>query len=395
METGHIAPNLDSIDQGPFDSVALDDVPERLTQAAQLVEAACTRLIYSVSRPGTVLLSKVDMHVEVACLSAVIYAGIPDLLVDKPEGMHVSQLSELSEFTAGVDKLERVMRLLASKHVFRQACSSETRRLCSQPAQYQTGIHSRYFSASARLGQALNMPGGYNETAFHQATGYELFEYYGLPENKDKERRFQRSAAGWDEIYGIGYLSKVYPWEKQPSGATLCDVGGGNGHVTMGPIKIYPHLKLVVQDQPNVLQLAREFWTNKYPKALEDKRVDFVPLDFMKDTPVEGCDDVLLSQKRSNVRNAMKPGSRVVIQEVVVRKALTSEGAAKGRWPSWGPSEVHMYELDILMMELYDAKERTLEEFVELGTQSGLEFKEMYPAGDMALIEFSPVLNEF
>lgn len=43
---------------------------------------------------------------------------IPDLLKDKPEGVPVSELAK----TAGVDqgKLARILRLLATKHVFRE-----------------------------------------------------------------------------------------------------------------------------------------------------------------------------------------------------------------------------------------------------------------------------------
>ena len=50
----------------------------------------------------------------------------------------------------------------------------------------------------------------------------------------------------------------VYPWASQKADATVCDVAGGNGHVTMGLLKAHPHLKLVLQDQPQVLDQARE-----------------------------------------------------------------------------------------------------------------------------------------
>ncbi|KAK7021282.1 hypothetical protein VNI00_017457 [Paramarasmius palmivorus] len=410
---GQIVPTLDSVEPVLFDSLTINDVPERLTRAIQLVEAACTRLIYSVARPGTVLLSKAKSHMEIACLNTVIYARIPDLLVDRPEGMHVSQLSELSEFTAGLDKLERVMRFLASKHIFRQVKPGvyshnrlSMKLLSKESISDAITVAEDCLPASAQFRKMLTTPEGYTETAFHRATGCDLFEYYGLPENKEKEERFQRSMLAWDEIYGIGYLGKVYPWAAQPTGTTLCDVGGGNGHVTMGIIKSHPHLKLVIQDRPAVVQIAREFWATDYPEALEEGRVDFIPLDFFKDTPVEGCDvyhlknilhdwsDVECIAILKNVRKAMKPSSRVIIQEIVIPKALNMDDPGvtpESHLPSWGPSEVNMYEYDILMMECLDAKERTLEEFVRLGSQSDLNFEKVYPAGDMGVIVFSPV----
>ncbi|KAK7021283.1 hypothetical protein VNI00_017458 [Paramarasmius palmivorus] len=191
---------LDSVEPGLFDSIAMDEVPEKITRAIQVVEAACTRLVYSVSRPGTILLSKAKAQMEVACLSAVLNAGIPDLLLDKAEGMHV-QLAEMSRFTAGADRLERVMRFLASKHVFRQVKPGvyahnrlSIKLISREPVSDVVAVSQDYLPASTRLCQALIMPDGYNESAFKQATGYGRFEYIGLPENKDKEEVWMPSS---------------------------------------------------------------------------------------------------------------------------------------------------------------------------------------------------------
>ncbi|KAK7021288.1 hypothetical protein VNI00_017463 [Paramarasmius palmivorus] len=408
---GQNVPTLNTVEPGPFDSLAVDDVPEGLKHAVQVIEAACIQLMYTVSRPGNILLSKAKTHMEVACLSMVLSAGIPDLLANQPEGMDVSELAQVSGFTAGAEKLERVMRFLASKHVFRQvkpgvyAHNRLSMKLVSRDAiSDAVAVSQDYSEASARLSQALMMPGGYKQTAFQLAMGYRFFDYYSLPENKDREERFQRSMKGWDEIYGpVGYLCKVYPWSTQAAGTVVCDIGGGTGYVTMGLMKKYPHLKLVIQDSAEVLRMAREFWGSKYPEALEGGRVDFVSFDFFKDAALENCDvyylkyilhdwnDAECVTILKNVRKAMKPGSRVIVHDVVVRKVFSSDNPSDPDLPSWGSSEVNMYEYDIFMMELLDGKERTLEELVRLGAQSGLEFKEMYPAGDMALVEFSPM----
>ncbi|KAK7021284.1 hypothetical protein VNI00_017459 [Paramarasmius palmivorus] len=202
----------------------------------------------------------------------------------------------------------------------------------------------------------------------------------------------------------------------------------------MNPIKRYPHLKLVIQDQPAVVQIARKALRielqlvlgRQISRGLENGRVDFVSINFLQDAPVEGCDIYYLKNVLhdwtntecvtilKNIRRAMKRGSRVIIQEIVIPEALNSNEintTSEAHLPSWGQSEVNMYEFDILMMECYNAKERTLEEFIHLGyaplvldivvltihnavnssAQSGLQFNEIYPAGDMALVEFSPV----
>lgn len=40
----------------------------------------------------------------------------------------------------------------------------------------------------------------------------------------------------------------VYPWSNLPDGAILCDVGGGNGHISLDILKAFPQLRVIVQD---------------------------------------------------------------------------------------------------------------------------------------------------
>lgn len=42
-----------------------------------------------------------------------------------------------------------------------------------------------------------------------------------------------------------------------PSGTTVCDVGGGIGTVAMQLANAHPNLKLTLQDQPSVIEHAR------------------------------------------------------------------------------------------------------------------------------------------
>ncbi len=55
---------------------------------------------------------------EPACIRVVIDFKIAEYLLAKPEGLHVSELGTLSG--AEPQKLGRIMRLLASRHCFRE-----------------------------------------------------------------------------------------------------------------------------------------------------------------------------------------------------------------------------------------------------------------------------------
>lgn len=50
----------------------------------------------------------------------------------------------------------------------------------------------------------------------------------------------------------------MYPWGDLAQGATICDVGGGNGHLTAEVVKAFPGLRLVVQDLPVTKELGIE-----------------------------------------------------------------------------------------------------------------------------------------
>jgi ubiquinone/menaquinone biosynthesis C-methylase UbiE len=43
-----------------------------------------------------------------------------------------------------------------------------------------------------------------------------------------------------------------------PSGTTFCDIAGGIGSVAMPLAEAHPHLKLTLQDQPSVIEQARD-----------------------------------------------------------------------------------------------------------------------------------------
>ena len=82
-----------------------------------------------------------------------------------------------------------------------------------------------------------------------------------------------------------------------PAGSTVCDIGSGVGTVTLELAKVHPGLKLILQDMPSVLNYAENvYWPQEYPQALEEKRVEFKPLDFFTESPVPECDVYFVSK---------------------------------------------------------------------------------------------------
>jgi hypothetical protein len=147
---GESVPSLDSTAPGPFDSP--EKVPVGLAKAVKIIEGACAQLSFTVASPGHIvtnvsvsfqhllsteislirnpmgyvrrlsptarLTGLVPQFEEPACLLVVSDNKIADLLLNKPEGVHVDVLAKESGLDPG--KLGRILRLLVTRHCFKE-----------------------------------------------------------------------------------------------------------------------------------------------------------------------------------------------------------------------------------------------------------------------------------
>ncbi|KAF4581762.1 hypothetical protein EYR40_002780 [Pleurotus pulmonarius] len=312
---GHAPPTLESTAEDPFQSP--ESVSERLKTAIKTIEAACAQLSATVVSPGHVVTNKSYNFVEPVCMRVALHAKITDLLLDKPEGVHVEELGRLSDQDPG--KLGRVLRTLATNNVY----------------------------------------------------------------------------------------TEVYPWGSLPPDSIVVDVGGGNGHATLALLKAFPALKIIVQDTGAVAKQGRDYWEKEYPIAIQEQRVDFVGFDFLTEAPVAGGavyylrhvlhdwpdDDCVKILK--NVRKAVGKNGKLLINEFVlqyiVRGGLASNTQAPAPLlPNYGAANRRLYQQDMNMMIQFNSKERTLEEFVNLGETSGFHFQKLWDGGEAGIVEFAP-----
>ena len=97
---------------------------------------------------------------------------------------------------------------------------------------------------------------------------------------------------GSGQSLSVTVLTRVdFPWGRHPPGTTVNDVGGGVGTMAMKLIKAHPNLRLKLQDLPGFIRHAEmEVWPKLLPSAIVDKRIEFKPMDFLVNSPIEGCD---------------------------------------------------------------------------------------------------------
>lgn len=119
------------------------------------------------------------------------------------------------------------------------------------------------------------------------------------------------------------FITQSFDWDSLGKG-TVVDVGGAQGAVSILLAEVFPELRFVVQDLPEVLQGARE----KVPTHITP-RIEFVAHDFFMDQPTvadvyllrailhnwpdEYCVEIL-----RRLVPALKNGARIVINDSIV-----------------------------------------------------------------------------
>jgi hypothetical protein len=157
---------------------------------------------------------------------------------------------------------------------------------------------------------------------------------------------------------------------------TICDIGGGHGHLMCTLLKAHPHLSGTVLDLPEAFDDPSELWAIRL--SFED-RCTYVGGDMFKEVPPadayclkmilhdwsdQECVRILL-----NLTKAVLCGGRVLIVEHVVP----------------GPGQPHFAKLfDIQMMCGTTGRERTEDEYIRLLETAGWKHnRTWYPADRM------------
>lgn len=214
--------------------------------------------------------------------------------------------------------------------------------------------------------------------AFPHVFGTDMFSY--LSQHPDSQAVFDAAMAGNVEMQ-IGSLADAYDFSAV---GVLVDVGGGNGAVAAGVLAAHPGMTAVIEDQPQVLDAAREYLSRR--GLLERCRLvpgsffDFVPEGgdvYVMSHIVHDWSDEAAAKILRNCRAAMKLSSKLLLLEAVVP-------------PHGTPAPVSLFDVNMLVM--LGGKERTEEEFRRLLGDAGFTLDAIAPLSDRrSLIEAKPV----
>ncbi|KAG6856203.1 hypothetical protein H0H87_006599 [Tephrocybe sp. NHM501043] len=224
----------------------------------------------------------------------------------------------------------------------------------------------------------------------------------------------------WGVATEVGAIVNGFPWGELPDGASVCDVGGGVGALTIQLAKAFPNLHYKLQDTPErIRQAQEEVWPEKCPESIEQNRIEFKAMDFLVESPIANCDvyyDDASIKILQGVRKAMASHSRVLIreyslymtyqaqtqkltsgvEEYILQPACspTAEEASHPPaplplLPNYGVGRIRQYNLDLDMMTGLNSQERTLRDFIRLGDAAGLKFVKLWSVGEMGIVELS------
>ncbi|KAJ7479885.1 O-methyltransferase [Mycena latifolia] len=413
----------------PAEAVGMDP---SVVFASSLVIAAAAQLSATVSNPVLAIINdSLSYHLS-SCLRVAAALNIVEILREAgPEGLDAQEIAKKAH--TDPDKLARVLRLLATHHVFREVTPNvfANNRISSvidkgkpsdilfeKPAEkflgtsglgaYLEHITDEGFKSSAYMTDALLDP----STAFSQeptatpfsrafSTDAPVFAWFERPENKERLVRFGVGQAGSTKIDPPESILLGFKWDQLPKDAVLVDVGGGVGSTSLIIAKANPTLRIVNQDRAPVIEQARGYWMEHLKSHVESKMVEFQVHDFFAPQPVKNASIFLLRQIihdwpddaavkiLAQLRSAATPDAKLVVVDQIIPYATESDlvnsipGMARPAPPApllrnMGAAMAVPYWADIHMYALLNGRERTIGSMVEVCRKAGWAIVQVY-----------------
>ncbi|KIK67744.1 hypothetical protein GYMLUDRAFT_36509 [Collybiopsis luxurians FD-317 M1] len=418
-KSGADAPTLDSVDPHPLDS-ASDTIA--LKRIIKKLEGACDQLCSTLAPPAHTILNR-SQDTYWACVRVAVDNNIADVLADHPNGLHVSKLSEILHLEPG--KLTSVLRCLAARHCFIEVDENvftnnrlSVKLLSTDPsAAYSRLLTQECQLAAYYMSESLADPedgpskdprqSPFVRSMKSQNPNFKGTFYDYLSTNPDRRNYMGRGMIAMNAVLGTLSFVDVFPWGNF---TTVCDVGSGIGAFSMTLLERYPELQVTLHDRPETVTLAQETWRRDHGRLVEEGKVLFAPGNFFEDVPARGLDLYYLRNILHNwpdaestlilksVRRAVGPNSRVLIHDYVMQplnrvpdsevKETGLEIAPPPLLPSFGAGQIRLYSQDILMLNMYNAHERTINEVSNLAREADLRLEKVWDLGETSVLEF-------
>lgn len=207
------------------------------------------------------------------------------------------------------------------------------------------------------------------QDGFMREFGLRIFDY--IPQNSEYRKVFNYAMSSYSATHTKMVLEalKDYDFSKVKS---LCDIGGGHGHLICNILRQHPQLQGTVLELESTIKDKELLWAEKMGMA---DRCRYLAGDMFREVPrsdayimkmiLHDWSDEECVKILSNIQKVSHPGGRVLVVEHVVP----------------GPETPHFSKLfDIHMMCALTGRERTENEYAALLEKAGLQYvKTHYP----------------
>ncbi|KAG6861524.1 hypothetical protein C0995_015257 [Termitomyces sp. Mi166 len=421
-----------------------------LAPTKALIVAAAAQIIATVRSPIEMLQEYSPGMYFTATLGFIVDTNIPDILNEGgPEGVHVKDISTqngVDPSYIGAELLTqsrpdpsnmpftaRILRFLATRHIFKEvkpdvfannrisSLLSKNKSLAEIKAEADealtSSVHfSEFVQNPTKAAAAFNIG---------LKTEAKMWDWYEEPGNEWRARRFSAAMKGGADRYpGEIFCLSGVGLKNLKDGDVVVDVGGSVGSCTLHLYKAFPNINYVVQDLEKQISAAAGFWQENAPEAVPNGKVTLQTHNFFTPQPVKGAavyflrvvihdwPDHDVKNILRHLRDAANESSRLVIFDSlafhVCEDPATETAAPKAPVPypllpnlGIGGSgfvtqlDIQAQGLDIdcldpQMMNLFNGKERTEEEFRTLGLSVGWKL-ETIVHGPLPTLTFSAV----
>ncbi|KAI0889001.1 O-methyltransferase-domain-containing protein [Annulohypoxylon maeteangense] len=357
------------------------DVPE--TPEYEALRAPLNDALHDIFRlvngPKNTLKELIFSHYDLAALQVALDRGffnhVPLPKASSSTSIMKSSEAEIAQKT-GMDegRTGRILKMLATHRIFKE--------VEDEPGSFMHTANSAFLSRNPEFYAAADMQMDdmfkvaceasamissspfdldISRSVFHQRYGTSMYQYY--EQRPGKAQRFAKAMGSWSRLNRhIDELYDGFPWESLKTGKVV-DIGGGNGHTSVELARMFPSLQFIVQDiSPHMLSQAHQ--------DVGD-RVTFQQHDFFNPQPVHDASAFIIRQclHNYNDKDAVKIVRAVVPAlkrcgrgtPLLISDIILPESGTTTRF-----QEHHLRQIDLCMMVLHGAKERSKEDFEKI-----------------------------
>lgn len=304
-----------------------------------------------------------DGHFLARALHVAGELGVADAVGDEPTPVRLVA----ERVSAQADPLARILRLLATRGVFKLEGGLADGRVSHTPASrllaaghpnsFRPFVRNTATTRSWRLPEHMLHMVKTGEPAVGAGTMWSQ-----LKSSPEDGRIFDAAMAAKAHSQVAGVV-EVHDFSRY---RRVVDVGGGAGHLLRGIVGRWPSVQGVLFDRPDVVAAARS--------AGSTAGLEFVGGDFFAEVPPGDATivmDVLHDWSDEDCVRLLKSIRRTAAPHSTLIAVETEVSGADG--PNWGKL------LDIIMMTLFAGRQRSRGEFSTMFAAAGYALKDVTP----------------